>query len=189
MGTRDILTALNAAGLQVRMVGDRLRVEPAHLLTDDLRSTIRQGKAALLATLAEAASIGTGSRDELPAPKPPESARRRYGLNAAELNAAHREPWSPADIARFIARVAVVRRRGLGERDAEDVAERLHLLDVQAEGRVLCLGCRHLSGSSATGWRCGNHRAAAMPRELAAEVVTLPQRCPGFTSTTEVQPC
>lgn len=189
MGARDILTALNAAGLQVRVVGDRLRVEPANLLTDELRSTIRQSKAVLLATLAQTASIGAGSRDELPAPKLPESERRRFGLTAAEIDAAHREPWSPADIARFIARVAVVRRRGISERDAEDVAERLHLLDVQAQGMVLCLGCRHLNGTSETGWRCGNHRAAAMPRELAAEVVTLPQRCPGFASTKEVSSC
>lgn len=189
MGARDILAALNAAGLQVRVVGDRLRVEPANLLTNELRSTIRLSKAVLLATLAQTASIGAGSRDEPPAPNLPESVRRRFGLDPAELDEAHREPWSPADIARFIARVAVVRRRGLGERDAEDVAERLHLLDVQAEGRVLCLGCGHLSGTSATGWHCGNHREAAMPRELAADVVTLPQRCPGFTSTTEVSSC
>jgi hypothetical protein len=189
VGARDTLFELQAAGLHVHVVGDRLRVEPAHLLTDELRSTIRQSKAALLALIGETAGVGADSRDELPAPKLSESARRRFGLNAVEMDAAHREHWSPADIARFIARVAVVRLRGLGERDATDVAERLHLLDVQAEGRVLCLGCRHLSGTSATGWRCGNHRAAAMPRELAAEVVTLPQRCPGFTSTTEVQSC
>jgi hypothetical protein len=189
VGARDTLFELQAAGLQVHVIGDRLRVEPAHLLTDELRSTIRQSKAQLLALLGQTAGIGAGSRDELPAPKLPKSEQRRFGLNAAEIDAAHREPWSPADIARFIARVAVARRRGLGERDAEDVAERLHLLDVQAEGRVLCLGCRHLSGNSATGWRCGNYRAAAMPRELAAEVVTLPQRCPGFTSTTEVHSC
>lgn len=186
---RDILTALQAAGLRVLVVGDRLRVEPADKLTDALRLTIRQSKAALLATLAETANIGASARDEPPAPKPTTLARRAFGLTAEELDEAHRDTWSAADIARFIARVAAVRKRGFGECDAEDVAERLHLLDVQAEGRVLCLGCRHLSGSSATGWRCGNHQAAAMPRELAAEVVTLPQQCPGFTSTTEVPSC
>jgi hypothetical protein len=190
MGARDILTALQAAGLQVLVVGDRLRVEPASRLTDALRSTIRQGKAELLAALTEISTISAGSPVEPPsAPRPIAPARRRFGLTAGELDEAHREPWSPADIARFITRVAAAQRRGFGEHDAEDLAERLHLLDVQAEGRVLCLGCRHLAGTSATGWRCGNHRAAGIPREVSAAVVTLPQRCPGFTPITEVSSC
>jgi hypothetical protein len=187
MGARDILTALQAAGLQVLVVGDRLRVEPAHKLTDELRSTIRQSKAELLAALAETSTIGTGSPVEPPpAPRPIASARRPFGLTAGELDEAHREAWTTADIARFIARVAAVQRRGFAERDAEDVAERQHLLEVQSEGRVLCLGCTHLSGTSTSGWGCRNRRAAGMPRELSAEVVTLPQRCPGFALTTEV---
>lgn len=190
MGARDILTALQAAGLQVLVVGDRLRVEPAHKLTDELRSTIRQSKAELLAALTETSTIGTGSRAEPPpAPRPTAPARRPFGLTAGELDEAHREAWTAADIARFIARVAAVQRRGFAEHDAEDVAERLHLLDVQSEGLVLCLGCRHLSGTVGKGWRCGNHRAAGMPRELSAEVVTLPQRCAGFNSTTGVKSC
>jgi hypothetical protein len=186
MGARDILTALQAAGLQVLVVGDRLRVEPAHKLTDELRSTIRQSKAELLTALTETSTVGP---IEPPAPRPIAPARRPFNLTTGELEEAHSEPWTAADIARFIARVAAVQRRGFAERDAEDVAERLHLLDVQSEGRVLCLVCTHLSGTVGTGWRCGNHRAAGMPRELAAEVVTLPQRCPGFALTTEVKSC
>jgi hypothetical protein len=186
MGARDILTALQAAGLQVLVVGDRLRVEPASRLTDALRSTIRQSKAELLAALTETSTIGTGSPIEPPTPRLTAPARRPFSLTTGELDEAHREAWTAADIARFIARVAAVQRRGFAECDAEDVAERLHLLDVQSEGRVLCLGCRHLSSTSTLGWRCGNHRAAGMPRELTTEVVALPQRCPGFTSTKEV---
>jgi hypothetical protein len=187
MGARDILTALQAAGFQVLVVDDRLWVGPASLLTDELRSTIRQHKPEMLTLLSETAGIGTGSPAEPPpAPRPTAPDRRPFGLTAGELDEAHREAWTAADIARFIARVAAVQRRGVAERDAEDVAERLHLLDVRSEGQVLCLGCWHLSGTAGKGWRCGNHRAAGMPRELSAEVVTLPQRCPGFASTTEV---
>lgn len=187
MGARDILTALQAAGFQVLAVGDRLRVEPASLLTPELLTTLRQHKPELLTLLSETAGIGTGSPAEPPpAPRPTAPARRPFGLTAGELAEAHREPWTAADIARFLARVAAVQRRGFGERDGEDLAERLHLLAARSEGQVLCLGCKHLSGTAGKGWRCGNHRAAGMPLELAAEVVTLPQRCAGFALTTEV---
>ena len=53
--------------------------------------------------------------------------------------------------------------------------------DVQAEGRALCLTCRRLAGAVATGWRCGNHRAAGVARDLASELVMLAQRCPCFS--------
>lgn len=106
---------------------------------------------------------------------------RPYRLTKAEGDAAHADPWADGTIARFLARVASIRRRGFTEQDAEDLAERVHLLDVQAEGRRLCLTCWHLAGSTATGWSCGNHEAADMPRELAPELVTTAQCCPGFT--------
>lgn len=104
----------------------------------------------------------------------------RYALTPAESDAAHADAWDDATIARFQARVAAFRRRGFAEQDADDLAERSHLLDVQAEGRALCLTCRHLAGAVATGWRCGNHRAAGVARDLAPGLVTTPQRCPGF---------
>lgn len=123
---------------------------------------------------------------ELPAPVAPAWPKaadsRPYRLAQAAGAAAHAEPWNDGAIARFQARVAAFRRRGFTEQDADDLAERSHLLDVQAEGRALCLTCRHLAGAVATGWRCGNHRAADVPRELAAELVTMPQRCPGHMS-------
>jgi hypothetical protein len=190
MSAAETLTLLQAAGLRLGLDEGRLWVEPASLLTPELLTTIRQSKAEPLAALTETSTIGTGSPAEPPpAPRPTAPARRPFGLTAGELDEAHREAWTAADIARFLARVAAVQRRGFGERDAEDVAERLHLLAARSEGQVLCLGCQHLSGTAGKGWRCGNHRAAGMPRELAAEVVTLPQRCPGFSSIPEVKSC
>ncbi len=105
----------------------------------------------------------------------------RYALTHAESDAAHADAWDDATIARFQARVAAFRRRGFTEQDADDLAERSHLLDVQAEARALCLTCRHLAGAVATGWRCGNHRAAGVARDLAPELVMRAQRCPGFS--------
>jgi hypothetical protein len=126
---------------------------------------------------------------ELPAPVAPAWPKaadsRPYRLAQAAGDAAHAEPWNDGAIARFQARVAAFRRRGFTERDADDLAERSHLLDVQAEGRALCLTCQNLSGAVATGWRCGNHRAAGVARDLAPELVTMAQRCPGHLATME----
>lgn len=117
-----------------------------------------------------------------PWPKRTEPVSRPYRLPQAAGDAAHAVPWDDAAIGRFLARVAALRRRGFAEQDADDLAERLHLLDVQAEGRALCLSCRHLAGS-VTGWRCGNHRAAEVGRDLPRELVTHAQRCPGHLNT------
>jgi hypothetical protein len=95
-------------------------------------------------------------------------------LHAA--HAAHAEPWSEAVIARFQARAASVQRHGHGEQDAEDLAERLHLRDVDGDDRVLCVECSHYRRD-----RCGNYRAAGlMPPDLARVTTVMLQRCPGF---------
>lgn len=113
---------------------------------------------------------------------PGKATDRPYGLSRADADTAHAEPWDDAAIGRFQARVQRIRRRGFGEQDADDLAERLHLLDVQAEGRVLCLTCRHLRGPTLAGdWRCGNHLASALlTPEIALDLVTTPQRCCGY---------
>lgn len=102
---------------------------------------------------------------------------RRYRLTQAEGDEAHAEPWMDADIGRFNDRTVAIRRRGFAADDADDLAERLHLRDVHADDRHLCLECRHLAGTVPMGWRCGNHKAAAVARELSAELVTTLQRC------------
>ena len=111
------------------------------------------------------------------------SARRRsrpYRLTKAEGDAAHAEPWNDAAIARFVARVTLFMRRGISATDADDLAERLHLRDVQGgNDRVLCLECVHL-----TGRRCGNTQAAGVGRELPFDLMATLQRCPGFSEAT-----
>lgn len=162
MGARDLLDDLTRRGLRVEVDGDRLMVFPKSRLDDDLRQRIRAAKADLLAALAE--------------PRP-------HRLTRAEANAAHAEPWDDATCGRFVARVALLMRRGLSPGDADDLAERLHLRDVQGDDRRLCLECLHLTGRAGT-WRCGNARAAGVGADLPAVIVALPQRCPGFTRST-----
>jgi hypothetical protein len=106
---------------------------------------------------------------------------RPYRLAQAEGDAAHADHWDDAALARFQARAAAFQRRGFTEQDADDLAERAHLLEVQAEGRALCLTCRHLAGFVARGWRCGNHRAAGLLLpDVSLDLATMAQRCPGF---------
>jgi hypothetical protein len=64
--------------------------------------------------------------------------------------------------------------------DADDLAERLHLRDLQGDSRVACLACQHLAGRAATGWRCGNAQEAGVAQDLSGAVVVSPQRCKGF---------
>jgi hypothetical protein len=116
--------------------------------------------------------------------KPPAVAQERpYRLSRGEGDAAHQREWDDGACARFEARTAAIQRRGFNAQDAEDLGERMHLLDVQAEGRVLCLGCGHLRGSARIGWRCGNHTQAQVGRELPLALVTQPQRCLGFATS------
>jgi hypothetical protein len=105
----------------------------------------------------------------------------RYALTQAEADAAHAEPRDDSACGRFAARVTMFLRRGINATDADDLAERLHLRDVQGDDRRLCMECLHLAGRAATGWRCGNARAAGVGRDLPAALVALPQRCRGFS--------
>lgn len=185
MGARELLGELADIGVSVRAVGGNLVIQPAGVITDARRAELRARKPELLALLQAAVPQAAAPSNTRQATASPSSADRPYKLMQADMAAAHAEPWSEADMARFLARVAALRRRGFAEQDAQDMAERLHLLDVQAEGRVLCLDCRHLAGSTATGWRCGNRRLVRGGRELPAEWVTLPQRCFGLVATLE----
>jgi hypothetical protein len=106
---------------------------------------------------------------------------RPYRLSAAEGDAAHATAWDDASVSLFIRRTERLQRQGFRDSDAEDLAERLHLRDVQQDGRALCLECRYLTGTTATAWRCGNHKSASVPHNLAGDLVTLLQRCPAFS--------
>lgn len=120
------------------------------------------------------------SQGYLPALQTEPTGPRPYKLTPAEADAAHAEPWSDDQIAAFVARVSLFMRRGQSAADAVDLAERLHLRDVRADDRRLCIECAHLAGRPGA-WRCGNHRPAGVGAALPRALVTLPQRCRGFS--------
>lgn len=104
-------------------------------------------------------------------------AERPYRLSPAAADEAHAHPWDAAAVALFKARQGRLLRLGFRLDDADDLAEHLALRDVRRDDLAACVECRHVISRP---WRCGNHEAAGMPRELGADLVTLLQRCPGF---------
>ncbi len=104
---------------------------------------------------------------------------RPYRLSAAEADVARRAPWGGATIARFTARMTLLMRRGVSATDADDLAERLHLRDIEADERTLCLECEHYRVGL-----CGNDRRAGLHVPIVGRdmAVTL-RRCPDFDKT------
>lgn len=76
--------------------------------------------------------------------------------------------WTDREIGRFAKREAAFINHGLGERDAEKLAEQLLYRDRPDEGddRRVCFECRHFAAP-----RC---RAGHAPMPFVL------QRCPGF---------
>ncbi|MFO1228310.1 hypothetical protein [Roseateles sp.] len=162
MGAPDLLEHLRAVGLTITADGGRLTVTPRDLLTEDLRSTIRENKAALLAALA-------------PAPVSRPAQLNRSFSREADPDLDHGERWTgleldPQDLthARLIA-------MGLDDPEAATLAE---WMTLRTDGElVTCYECRHFRARPRT---CGNRKAADMPRELGTELAIKGKRCPGF---------
>jgi hypothetical protein len=81
-----------------------------------------------------------------------------------------------------MARIVLCTDHGLDITEAEAIVERLTSRDQEQDERRLCLECRHLSGGPqarrCSQWQqIGQSGGPAIPSEL----VTLLQRCPGFT--------
>ena len=114
-------------------------------------------------------------------PKMPTQAKNHpYRLSATESDQCHAQPWGDATCARFVARVCRFMRQDIDVTDADDLAERLHLRDVQQDDRGMCVECRHYRPS-----RCGNHRVAGLNLpDLGRDIAVMLQRCPGFETAT-----
>ena len=166
MGAPDLLVELRGEGIAVSTDGDRLVIRPASKLTDTMRAALRAAKPELLALL-----TGTTANTVTTAP----GQGRPHRLTMAEADRAHAEPWDDAACARFVARVTLFLRRRVEAEDADDIAERLHLRDVDGDERVMCLECSHYR----TG-RCGNHLGAELhSAELGGDFAARLQHCPG----------
>jgi hypothetical protein len=164
MGASDLLAELAGAGLSVRADGERLAIRPASKLTDAMRAALVAARPELLALL-------TGPT-------------RPYRLTKAQGDAAHAESWDDMACARFVARVALFMRRGINATDADDLAERLHLRDVQGDDRATCLECERLDARG----RC---LAAAAGEVLGVDrrlepVATILLRCEAFEPRKEL---
>ena len=104
---------------------------------------------------------------------------RPYKLTQAQGDAAHVISLDDAATGLYQSRVRLIQRRGFNEQNAEDLAERLHLRDVQGDDRVLCVECSHHQLG-----RCNNHRnAGLMTSEVGRDFTVLMQRCAGFRPT------
>ena len=109
---------------------------------------------------------------------PSKAQERPYRLTREQGDAAHAEAWDDGAIVRFQARVRRLARLSLNTDDADDLAERLHLRDVEGEDRTLCVECSHYRPG-----RCGNHRDAGLhTAELARDTAVTLQRCTGFAA-------
>jgi len=104
---------------------------------------------------------------------------RPYKPTQAQGDAAHAISLDDAAIGRYQSRVLLIQRRGFSEQNAEDLAERLHLRDVQGDDRVLCVECSHHRLG-----RCNNHGNAGLTTsEVGRDFTVLMQRCAGFRPT------
>ena len=160
MGAPDLLQHLRSTGFSVTVAdGGGIRVMPAGALSAALRQAIRDHKPALLALLS-------------PGNQPAVDPDRWCWPQSEAMNT--------AEIDRFRCRVVSFIRRGIGEAQGELVADLLVIRDRHHDGLHLCLECSRLSGFADQAWRCANHRAAGVSRDLAADLVSMPQRCQGF---------
>ena len=100
--------------------------------------------------------------------------------NSLSVSEAANDPESIPDIKAYIAQF---NRRGLPDTQADTLTDVLVIRDREQDERRTCLECSHCSGSTPLAWRCGNHRAAGVGRELGCDIAVMLQRCPGFKST------
>ncbi len=98
-------------------------------------------------------------------------------MSQAAINA-RMLPWGDAEFRRFDFRLALFKRRGLTEREAETLADRLALRDQDRDDRRVCLECIHLQHrgtcfAAAQGWLAGVSK-------FLEPIPNLLQRCERF---------
>lgn len=159
MGARELLAELQSDGLTIQLIDKRLIVSPSSRLTDSRRDCIRAAKGELvkLLSLVDAPRIVNA---------------RRFALSKTEGDDAHAVAWNDDAITRFLLREGQAQELGLNADDSSDVAERLHLRDVEALDMHSCLECSHRLGQ-----RCSTGVLHGIPRDEATRL----RRCRGFS--------
>lgn len=86
------------------------------------------------------------------------------------------ERWSDVEISRFTSRVAGLKKRGLSEMSAEQLAEQMLYRDRPESGddRRICMECKGLKGLV-----CAFAQSMGLRRGMEP-VATVLQRCDGF---------
>lgn len=128
---------------------------------------------------ADATGVQLGSciaARELALPHAPGATARLFRLSREQADTCHAQPWTDEEASTFVRRRAALLGRGLGEVDADDLAERFHLRDLDLDDRRCCLECVHLTGRRCGAWQRAGMSAQALP----ASLLTLPQRCAAF---------
>lgn len=172
MGAPDLLRRLYGAGFTLALAdGGGIRITPAGALTDEHRQAIRIHKPELIALLTTPAPIDAAPVMPLPAGEP----------GAALADAwcwPHSDAMNGAEIDATVVRLQLFARHGVGESQAEKLADMLVIRDRQADDRRLCLECSHLGDRG----RCLAAAAGRLPgvdRRLEPVPDQL-QRCPAF---------
>jgi rubredoxin len=137
--------------------------------------------AGLWSTYTEAAQRERADRESTkqPAPEPPQPDPRQIASDYV--------PATEGELVRMLERVQHGEALGLSEREADELADRLHARDREGDDRHVCAECGWLR-ADATGWRCGAIRAP-IPSEWVTRQL---QRCGAFLrlepATTGLQP-
>lgn len=113
-------------------------------------------------------------------PHNPGATARPFRLPRGQADACHAQTWTDDEASTFLRRRAAFLGRGLREVDAEDLAERLHLRDLNLDDRRLCLECRNLDALASCAWVCQSAFIAGVPPVVPTEFVMQLQRCPAF---------
>lgn len=92
----------------------------------------------------------------------------------------HSSAMNGGEIYTFTGRLHQFTRRGLAETEAESIADKLVIRDLESDDRRLCLECLHLKSGAGLGccnqWRSAGLGAAGVPAELVRQL----QRCDSF---------
>ena len=172
MGAPDLLRQLHDAGFMLALAdGGGIRITPGSALTDEHVEAIRTHKPELIALLTKPTPIIAAPVMPLPS-----------GVTGAAVSDAWCWPQSDAmnggEIDTFTKRLHLFARRGIGEAQADKLADLLVIRDRQLDDRRLCLECSHLGDRG----RCLAAAAGRLPgvdRRLEP-VPDLLQRCPAF---------
>jgi hypothetical protein len=111
---------------------------------------------------------------------------RPYRLMDGE-DRCHEAAWNEAEIELFLVRKQRFIRRGYDPQNAEDLAERLKLRDLDADDceqrddRHMCVECSQLANG-----RCESYKTAGLrSAELGKDLPVMLQRCPGYRPVTQ----